>query len=181
MSPASSTLQTCVCGCACVSVCMCVWVHAISCHINHWLRWIGEKTEQTSSYPLNLTTHWIWAEQRKSTLFFFLLLRQNQRHASVCDTDNELGDTNYSFQESENRTESFILLFLWSEWLRGTKKERTPFPVFKVVVVVSTDTCLPGEHTTAGCGSDPCHDIISKGWGSSVTGLNLGDLPLTVS
>lgn len=35
-------------------------------------------------------------------------------------------------------------------------------PGLKATVVVSA-VCLPGEHTTTGCGSDPCADIISEG------------------
>lgn len=54
--------------------------------------------------------------------------------------------------------------------------------IFPQLLSLQTPICLPAEHTTAGCGSDPRHDI-SKRWGSFVAGLGvmLGDLPLKAS
>lgn len=43
-------------------------------------------------------------------LCILLPLRRNQRHAGIYDTDT---DTNYSFEGTENRAESFVLFFVF--------------------------------------------------------------------
>lgn len=139
-----------------------------SCHkVSHKsLTEMGEGENRTEQFLSSGLDHQSWNlswVEKKHLCFFSFRLGQNQRHAGVTDTDNKLGDANYSFREAENRTESFRLLFLWSGWCRGTKKRGTSFPSWKPwLLSLQTTSCLLGEHTTAGCGSDPCHDIISK-------------------
>lgn len=86
------------------------------------------------------------------------LFGQNQRDAGVCDTDSKVGDTNYSFQETENRSESFMLLFFFGLNDPGAKKSPLSSTLWLFLY-------RPGEHTTTGCGSDPVVTPSLRGGG----------------
>lgn len=69
---------------------------------------LKHRTNQLLS-PNLIMSRRIWAK-KKVQLCILLLLRRNQRHAGIYDTDT---DTNYSFEGTENRAESFVLFFVF--------------------------------------------------------------------
>lgn len=138
-----------------------VWAPGVRCHINSRPRWAWR--EQTGSYPSNRTiSHGTWAKNKH-----FVNCCVVNRIKSVYDTDSKVGRWKiYSLRGTEETLSDSCCL---SFGLYNAETKRDVFWKGFNPWLWQAGVCLPGKHTNAGCGSDPCHGIICERWRSFIT------------